>query len=167
MAGTQRPIPMSPWLLATRSCSGELVRRARCGKSARRVPWGGAGVTRRSTRPLMSLCRSAPHDRAGDSSKAHQSEIGPRSCNGKRRRPSIESRRLRHPRPPPDLPALDSRSVQGHLSLGNAYTKYPLLRQSEGLPQLVRRIMGLKKQGTRDGLSCGLDDADLAARPPA
>jgi len=47
-----------------------------------------------------------------------------------------------HSRPPPDPPALDSRSVQGYLSLGNAYTKYPLLGQPEGLPQLVRRIMG-------------------------
>jgi len=39
---------------------GELVRRARCGKSARRVPWGGAGVTRRPTRPNRTSCGLRP-----------------------------------------------------------------------------------------------------------
>ena len=43
------PCPHRP---ADSTLLGELVRRARCRKSARRVPWGGAGVTRRSTRQL-------------------------------------------------------------------------------------------------------------------
>jgi hypothetical protein len=38
---------------------GELVRRAVCGKSARTVPWGGAGVTRRSTRPRLGRVSGA------------------------------------------------------------------------------------------------------------
>ena len=88
MAGTQRPSPRSPWSRTSRPGVGELVRRARCGKSARRVPWGGAGVTRRSTRHTMTptvrhhlrccgccpaardpvgLCHGRPSRTAGDS----------------------------------------------------------------------------------------------------
>jgi hypothetical protein len=69
-----------------------------------------------------------------------------------KRRSSHRNRRPLHPGLPPDLPAFSSRSVQGHLSLRNTYTRYLRLQQTQRQPEPMLRPMVPRQEGIGDGL---------------
>jgi len=121
MAGTQRPTPMSQSLRRL-ARPGALRRRAGCAdlkSPVREIRTPGSVGGRRGNpalypTTLVTLARSDAEAR--DAGRPWLSVLR-RKCRSPntKRRSSHRNRRSLHPRPPPDLPALDSRSVQGHL----------------------------------------------------